>query len=141
MHDFRIDWLIAQELLSRHKMLAADFLEANYDQVGTLYHIYLEQSHVYKRRESKNSSENTDIYMDRDSLGARYLFIHLLHKQSLLSYPFLYLTNLFTPKMMMDFLNRIYLTIRKRHKENKNYLPLNSPMKFLLKFNTTFLPT
>ena len=51
-------WFLLQELLTKHKILSADFLEANYDRVFTPYqHLLNSENYVTRRQALKVSLE------------------------------------------------------------------------------------
>jgi len=46
------DWLCTQDLLTKHKMMAAEFLDANYDKVFAHYQRLLNSDNYVTRRQA-----------------------------------------------------------------------------------------
>lgn len=74
------NFLIFQELLTRHKMLCAEFLEANYDQVFTHYQQLLNSENYVTRRQSLKLLG--ELLLDRHNFTVCFLcqYVNLLYK-------------------------------------------------------------
>ena len=62
-----------QDLLSRHKMLVADFLEANFDKVFTEYQKLLHSDNYVTRRQSLKLLG--ELLLDRHNFSVRKIYL------------------------------------------------------------------
>ena len=69
MLNFLMKTLIFQELLTKHKMLAADFLEANFDKVFGHYQKLLHSDNYVTRRQSLKLLG--ELLLDRHNFSVR----------------------------------------------------------------------
>ena len=71
IHVFLV--FLSQELLTRHKMLAADFLEANFDKVFTHYQKLLHSDNYVTRRQSLKLLG--ELLLDRHNFSVSLIII------------------------------------------------------------------
>ena len=68
--------VLSQELLTRHKMLAADFLEANFDKVFTHYQKLLHSDNYVTRRQSLKLLG--ELLLDRHNFSVSLIILSCL---------------------------------------------------------------